>query len=143
MATEKINQKKKVVIFELSDYIAIKKENGNGSALVKGQEVYLKSDSTCAVRSTATNVLLGTVDIGADDGDNVVVKTNFIEMLKGVASGTLAVGSFVKQTGTVVDGQPQYVAGVAGDLCYAIVTDGAADGGEIEVGVMHSPKLVS
>jgi hypothetical protein len=119
--------------------------NGSGERLIDGQEVFISGANAVTKRTTGAQYPIGIVKVGGDNGEYVTVATSLTRDIKGIATGgTLAVGAFVRQNGTLnADGLPQYVAVTTGQYAMGIVLQGGTAGTEIRVGVLRVPFIAA
>lgn len=111
--------------------------NDHGSAITKGDEVTLKADGTIKLRVLGSEIPLGIVVVGADDGKRVTVRTYFTSVIVGVAKGgTINAGVLVKPNGLKTNEYPQYVLGTSSDYSVAIVMTGAIVDDELVIGII-------
>ncbi len=127
-------------------HLALKFLNGeSANKLEIGQEVNLRNNGSVKARDIAANLPIGVVEVAADAGGYVTVRTVFTSDLLVVAgSGGILPGDFVKPT-NVVDsvGRPTYVACSNGDFSMAVVLAGGAEGAECTLGLLRSPMAAA
>ena len=117
--------------------------NGEGTAVVDGQEVYISGDDEVSLRDLGTDYPLGVVETGGDDGELVTVHANVQRTLVATAKGgALTAGAFVKPNGTVTNGIPEYVVAVTGDFAIAQVLRGGLVDTNVVLVQHYAPKLI-
>ena len=132
------NPKTQVIRNMKHDALQIEFTNDNGSALVEGQEVYVKSNGKVAVRSTGAQIPVGVIMRGGADGDRVLVRTFFTLTLTGTCkTADIASGALIRQDGTVdANGVPNVIAAASGNIACAIAYYGGVVGAEVRYGII-------
>ncbi len=129
-----------MVITDLrSDALQLGFTNDSGEALTKGQEVTLKTDGTIDKRDAGTELPIGVVVKGNDDGKRVTVRTYFTAVVLGKAKGgALTAGELVVPNGTKDSTTyvPEFIAATSSDYAVGVVLKGASLDGEIKVGIL-------
>ncbi|RUP41610.1 MAG: hypothetical protein EKK63_04975 [Acinetobacter sp.] len=139
MSTGTVQNPKTQVIRNMKhDALQLEFTNDNGSALVEGQEVYVKSNGKVAARSTGAQIPVGIVLRGGDDGKRVLVRTYFTACMRGTAkTADIASGALIRQDGTVdANNVPNVVTAAAGNISCAICYLGGAVGAEVRYGII-------
>jgi len=140
MSTGSIQDAAVVVMTDLRhDALQLSFVNDSGALLTPGQEVTLKTDGTIDKRDAGTEVPLGIVVVGGDDGKRVTVRTYFTAVIKAKAiGGAINAGVLVKPNGLkdATTGVPEYVAGTSSDYAVGMVIKGAAENGQMIVGIL-------
>ena len=112
------------------------------SDLTRGQVVKLKTDGTVDKIAALTDMPIGVVTVAAKTGERATVQTSFAAIVKGEASGSvttsnaLAVESF-----NVTNKRDEYKVAIATNVVSAIALSDAADGVELEVGILRTPFI--
>ena len=119
--------------------------NDSGGELTDGQELILKTDGTIDKRDAGTEIPFGVVMIGAANGAKVTARTFFTVTVKAKAiGGAINSGVFMKPNGNKdsTTNIPEYIAAVSGDYSVGLVINGAAENGELLIGILDGPVLL-
>lgn len=123
-----------------SDVLQFTFTNGNGSALVVGDEVVLNADGSVSARTSGASRPLGIVVVGGEDGKRVTVRTFFTAVINAYnnSAGAIDAGNLCYPVGSKTDDKPNYNLVALDEYSCAVAITQSAAGSDVKIGILDS-----